>query len=129
MKYLHRLILAALLVIVPVTMVAGQDDQTIAGTLAALADADDAEFTLLLQALEKTDLLDTLDGNSPMTLFAPTDDAFRMLFDELGLSQKQVMAGGDALKEILLYHVVDGEWSPDDLWTRAKCPACWRARR
>lgn len=121
MKYLHRLILVALLVVIPVMNIAGQDDQTIADTLSALADAD--EFTLLLQALEKADLLDTLDGDSVMTLFAPTDDAFQALFEELEMSRKEVMAAGDALKEILLYHVADGEMTLDDMLDAGEVPS------
>ncbi len=62
-----------------------------------------AGFTALVDAVIATDLVDTLRGEGPFTVFAPTDDAFAAVEDVTGtLTTEQ-------LKEVLLYHVVSGE--------------------
>jgi transforming growth factor-beta-induced protein len=63
-------------------------------------------FTSLAEALTSADLVTTLQGDGPFTVFAPTDDAF----DALGAAPT-----GDALKNVLLYHVVDGAVGSGDL--------------
>ena len=40
-------------------------------------------FNILIAALEKAGLVDTLKGGGPFTVFAPTDEAFEMLLKEL----------------------------------------------
>ena len=54
------------------------------------------------------DLVDTLSGDGPFTVFAPTDDAFEAppegLLDALLLPENK-----DALTSILTYHVLSGE--------------------
>lgn len=63
-------------------------------------------FFNLTYALVKTNLLKTVLVNE-LTVFAPTDDAFRALLKEYGLSSiKQLTT--DQLKMVLLYHVVEG---------------------
>jgi uncharacterized surface protein with fasciclin (FAS1) repeats len=56
-------------------------------------------FTSLAGALTSAGLVETLQGKGPFTVFAPTDDAFAKL---------AAVPTGDALKNVLLYHVVDG---------------------
>jgi transforming growth factor-beta-induced protein len=63
-------------------------------------------FTTLAGALTSADLVTTLQGPGPFTVFAPTDDAF----DKLA-----AIPEGDALKNVLLYHVVDGAVGSGDL--------------
>ena len=63
-------------------------------------------FKTLATALEKTDLIATLKGKGPFTVFAPTDEAFAKL--PAGTLDK-LLANPDELKAILLYHVVSGE--------------------
>jgi len=63
-------------------------------------------FKTLATALEKTDLIATLKGKGPFTVFAPTDAAFAKL--PAGTLDK-LLANPDQLKAILLYHVVSGE--------------------
>lgn len=66
-------------------------------------------FTTLIQALEATDLVGTLSGQGkgPFTVFAPTDEAFAKI-DPATL--QSLLANPEALKQILLYHVVPGEY-------------------
>lgn len=64
-------------------------------------------FSLLVQALVKADLVTTLSGAGPFTVFAPTDDAFKALFKELNVSGIADLSK-EALTPILLSHVVSG---------------------
>ena len=64
------------------------------------------KFTTLAKALTDAGLVDTLKGAGPFTVFAPTDDAFKKL---------AAVPSGDALKNVLLYHVVSGQAGPLDL--------------
>ncbi|NSW54206.1 MAG: fasciclin domain-containing protein [Anaerolineae bacterium] len=66
----------------------------------------DGRFTTLAAALEAADLIDTLKGDGPFTVFAPTDDAFGKLPEG---TVEALLADIPALTEILLYHVVAGE--------------------
>jgi len=68
--------------------------------------ADSAgSFTTLLAAAETAGLAATLTGEGPYTVFAPTDDAFAKLPEG---TVEALLADPEALREILLYHVVPG---------------------
>jgi uncharacterized surface protein with fasciclin (FAS1) repeats len=65
-------------------------------------------FTILARALSAAGLLETLKGNGPFTVFAPTDAAFakvppQTLYELLQPENKQRLA------DILAYHVVPGK--------------------
>jgi transforming growth factor-beta-induced protein len=64
-------------------------------------------FTILVAALAKADLVETLKGDGPFTVFAPTDAAFTALFAELGVAGIADLSKED-LTPILLAHVVAG---------------------
>jgi uncharacterized surface protein with fasciclin (FAS1) repeats len=81
------------------------------GTLVDLLAAD-GRFTTLLGALEATGLDEALAGEGPFTVLAPTDDAFADL-DPDALSA--LVSDPEALTAVLLYHVVEGDRSLDDL--------------
>ena len=65
-------------------------------------------FTTLAKALTAADLIATLKGPGPFTVFAPTDEAFAKLpagtLDNLLKPENK-----DKLRRILTYHVVAGE--------------------
>jgi uncharacterized surface protein with fasciclin (FAS1) repeats len=62
-------------------------------------------FNMLTAALQAAELVDTLKGDGPFTVFAPTDDAFLALpKDQL----KALLGDREALAEVLTYHVVPG---------------------
>jgi uncharacterized surface protein with fasciclin (FAS1) repeats len=69
-------------------------------------------FSTLLKAATAAGLVETLQGPGPFTVFAPTDEAFAALpagtLDEL-------LADPEALKQVLLYHVVSGEVTADQV--------------
>ncbi len=67
---------------------------------------DAGAFTTLLAAVEAAGLSEALTSGGPFTVFAPTDDAFAALLEELGLTAEELLASED-LESILLYHVVE----------------------
>lgn len=67
-----------------------------------------SEFSTLLNALGTAELVEKLHSDGPFTLFAPTDVAFAELPPDL-------LADNDMLLELLLYHVVAGMASPQQL--------------
>jgi len=89
-------------------------DPTIAEIVVAAATGDSPEFTVLLAALETAGLVDALNGEGPFTVFAPTDAAFGALLEELGVTAEELLANPD-LANILLYHVVSGEFLAADV--------------
>ena len=65
-------------------------------------------FTTLVAAVEAAGLVDTLKGDGPFTVFAPTDDAFAKL--PAGTVESLLEPGNkDKLAAILTYHVVAGK--------------------
>lgn len=65
------------------------------------------QFKTLAAALEAADLIDTLKGNGPFTVFAPTDAAFAKL-PEGTVETLLKPENKDQLIAILTYHVVPG---------------------
>jgi uncharacterized surface protein with fasciclin (FAS1) repeats len=62
-------------------------------------------FNTLAKALEAADLIDTLKGEGPFTVFAPTDEAFAKIpASELNA----LLADKEKLTAVLTYHVVAG---------------------
>lgn len=68
----------------------------------------DGRFTTLVAAVQAAGLVETLAGEGPFTVFAPTDDAFAKLpagtLEELLKPENK-----QQLTDILLYHVVPGK--------------------
>ena len=61
----------------------------------------------LVELLTKADLVTTLQGTGPFTVFAPTDTAFANA--GIDPANFNTQAEIDTLTDILLYHVVSGE--------------------
>jgi len=75
------------------------------GSIVDIAVAD-GRFTTLVTALQAAGLAETLSGEGPFTVFAPTDDAFAKLPEG---TVESLLEDIPALTDILLYHVVSGE--------------------
>jgi uncharacterized surface protein with fasciclin (FAS1) repeats len=85
-------------------------------TIAELLSNDpDARFTTLLSAVEAAGLSDTLSGEGPFTLLAPTNDAIDAGLAVLGMTADDLLANTDTLREILLYHLLPGSFFFRDL--------------
>lgn len=78
-------------------------------------EADTPEFTVLLDALNAVEFAALLEGEGPYTVFAPTDEAFTALLDELGLTAEELLGNTDLLTDVLRYHVVPGKFGSADL--------------
>lgn len=76
--------------------------------------AADVDFNLLVQALTKSDLVTTLEGDGPFTVFAPTNAAFEQLLSDLGIASLDDLTAAQ-LEPILLYHVVSEKAMSSDL--------------
>ena len=74
----------------------------------------DGRFETLVAALEAAGLVETLAGEGPFTVFAPTDDAFAAL--PAG-TVEALLEDIPALTDILLYHVVAGDVRAADVVT------------
>lgn len=83
------------------TTVAGEGEDIVDTAVAA------GQFTTLTTALQEAGLVETLKGEGPFTVFAPTDEAFAAL-PEGTLDTLLADPSGD-LTEILTYHVIPDE--------------------
>ena len=81
-------------------------EETTVGTIVDVA-AGAGNFSTLVAAVTAADLVETLSGEGPFTVFAPTDEAFAALpagvLDALLLPENKAL-----LAQILTYHVVSG---------------------
>ena len=64
------------------------------------------QFKTLVKAVQAAGLAETLSGDGPFTVFAPTDEAFAKLPDG---ALEGLLKNPEALKSVLLYHVVPGK--------------------
>jgi uncharacterized surface protein with fasciclin (FAS1) repeats len=90
-------------VLLPPSDEAGMGSMDIVDTAVA-----DGRFTTLVTAVQAAELVDTLKGEGPFTVFAPTDDAFAAL-PEGTLDTLLLPENKQQLTDILLYHVVPGQ--------------------
>ena len=72
--------------------------------------ADTPDLSILVAALQRANLVDTIANGGPFTVFAPTNQAFLNLLNDLGLSSLDQVPT-DTLTAILLDHVVAGRFS------------------
>jgi uncharacterized surface protein with fasciclin (FAS1) repeats len=117
MKFLRPSAFAAVAVAIALTLSAcGSDSEetmeettevTAPGTIVDVA-VGAGSFSTLVAAVTAADLVETLSGEGPFTVFAPTDDAFAALpagvLDALLLPENKAL-----LAQILTYHVVSGK--------------------
>jgi len=70
------------------------------------------QFNTLVTAVKAADLVETLSGPGPFTVFAPTDDAFAKLPKG---TVEGLLKNKDKLKAVLTYHVVAGKVMASDV--------------
>lgn len=105
LRFLAAGAVAAALAVAPVSAVSAQEDDPSIAELAVAADLD-----LLVAAVTAAGLAENLADCSfgPVTVFAPTDDAFVAALDALGLTLEELVGNTELLTQVLLYHVVSG---------------------
>lgn len=64
------------------------------------------DFSILVEAVTAVDLGPTLTQPGPFTVFAPTNDAFAALLDELKITKQQLFNNKALVTAVLKYHVV-----------------------
>ena len=94
--------MATMTTMAPATMTAEQP-----GTIVEVA-AGAGTFNTLVAAVQAAGLVETLSGEGPFTVFAPTDEAFAAALESLGLTADELLADTETLTSILTYHVVAG---------------------
>lgn len=117
MKKMSRILFLILLAVAGLTISCSDDDDEPAmpQDIASIA-ASDPQFSTLVAALTKANLVGVLQGNGPFTVFAPTNAAFTALLSDLGASSLDDLSA-EALTPILLNHVVSGSFESGDLTT------------
>ena len=73
---------------------------------------ESGKFNTLAKVLTETGLVEALQGEGPFTVFAPTDEAFKNLPDG---ALEGLLKDKEALKNVLLYHVVSGKVSSKEV--------------
>lgn len=96
------------------------DPTSTMGTTSSMSIVDVASgndsFNTLVQAVQAAGLTNTLSGEGPYTVFAPTDEAFAQLPDG-ALEYLLEPENQDLLAEVLSYHVVPGSVMSNQLST------------
>ena len=101
------LIMLSLVLISSSIYASGDDKVTISTQKDIVAVAVEAgSFNTLAAALQAANLVETLQGEGPYTVFAPTDEAFAKLPEG---TVEALLKDKEALTQILLYHVVSGK--------------------
>ena len=107
MKRLYMAIVAT--VLMSISAFASHTRQDIVDTA-----VQSGSFNTLAKALKAADLVDTLKGPGPFTVFAPTDQAFNNL-PPGALEVLLKPENKDQLRSILTYHVVPGRVTASDV--------------
>ena len=108
MKRAMGLVAGAVLALAAGTAVAAEEEAAQAKQPVVQKDIVDTaiaagNFKTLVSALSEAGLVDTLKGPGPYTVFAPSDEAFAKLPKR---QLDALLADKEALKKVLLYHVV-----------------------
>ncbi len=107
------------LMVLPVVTSCSDDDSNNTNqdgnSIADIASANQ-NLSILVQALDRANLVATLDGQGSYTVFAPTNQAFEAFLDAKGFASVEDVPV-PTLKEILLNHVVSGAATSSSLET------------
>lgn len=80
---------------------------------------ENKDFSTLVTALKAADLVETLQGDGPFTVFAPTNIAFDKI-DSKTLNSLLEAKNKKALANILTYHVIAGKITASDVMAALK---------
>ena len=122
---LKALLVASVLAISAFALAAcgsSNDETTSSATTSAPATASETivaaaaatpDLSTLVSALKAADLVSTLEGKGPFTVFAPTNQAFSDI--QPTVDKLLEPANKDELTKVLTYHVVPGTYTSADL--------------
>ena len=109
MKYLSLILTLIITLIISMPAYSAHHEKDIVDTAVGAG-----SFNTLVAALTAADLVDTLKGEGPFTVFAPTDEAFAKL-PEGTVEDLLKPENKEKLQTILLYHVVPGKVMASDV--------------
>jgi uncharacterized surface protein with fasciclin (FAS1) repeats len=126
MKQQSKIGLAAVALIAGIAAAGAQEKTVMVGGAAMYPSKDiidnavnSKDHTTLVAAVKAADLVETLKGAGPFTVFAPTNEAFAQL--PAGTVDMLLKPENKAkLQGILTYHVVAGRMDSAALWDQAK---------
>jgi uncharacterized surface protein with fasciclin (FAS1) repeats len=107
---MKKIFLSALVGFAMLTLVLAQD---MPATVVDIA-VGSPDHTVLVTAVTTAGLVETLSGEGPFTVFAPTDAAFTAALEAMGITAEELLANPD-LAGILTYHVVPGKLMAADV--------------
>jgi uncharacterized surface protein with fasciclin (FAS1) repeats len=87
---------------------AAEEEKTIVTTA-----IESGNFPTLVAAIQSAWLVETLNGEGPFTVFAPTEDAFAALLVQLDVTPEQLLADTALLTNVLTYHVLEGVYTAE----------------
>jgi phosphate transport system substrate-binding protein len=108
LKVKNLALLAVVALLISVSAVFAQD-----GTIVDVA-AGSEDFSTLVELVTAAGLAETLAGEGPFTVFAPTNDAFAAL---PAFAVDYLIANPDVLTRVLTYHVIPGAVMAADVST------------
>ena len=117
MKTLYRTLIAAAALSLATVSLAGHhgskhnEKMNDAKDIVDIAVSND-DFSTLVTALKEAGLVETLKGDGPFTVFAPTNAAFAAIPEE---DLNALLADKEALTAVLTYHVVPGKVKAADV--------------
>lgn len=114
----HRIIVAVVVALFALTVVMPTFAATKRQNIVEIA-ASNPDFSTLVAAVIKADLVDALDGPKRVTVFAPTNAAFDDLAAQLGYADGMALVNAlsaEQLTPILLYHVTNGNRAANTLF-------------
>ncbi len=120
MKIISNLKKIFLLCFITAAIVSCNNDDSIApqpinNSIAGIASRD-PQFSILVEALSRAGLVNTLQGTGPFTVFAPTNAAFTAFLQANSITNLEAVPI-PVLKEILLNHVISGSFQSTALTT------------
>lgn len=115
MKTIKNFFATMLAIILVAGMSAGvnANDTNNSSTVVDIAIAN-PNFSTLVEAVSKANLVEALSADGPFTVFAPTNEAFDALFAQLNIEGIADLTA-EQLTPILTYHVVSGKVMSSDL--------------
>lgn len=112
MVLLTALTMIAAFVFAPALPARAQDGEGEEMSIVDIA-ASNEDFSTLVAAVQAAGLVDFFASTKPITVFAPTNDAFAALLEALDVSAEDLLADTELLTSVLLYHVVPGAVTSD----------------
>ncbi len=116
MKNFKKLLPVLLLILIVFQSCDNNDDNTMEPSTVVNLAVDSADLTSLVSALQKADLVNTLNGEGPFTVLAPTNDAFAAFLSANNFNSLDDVPV-NVLTKVLLNHVVSGSLTASDLST------------